>query len=189
MTRKIIAAAAAAVLLVFATSSDAKPLKVASGCVISESIPMPGSPIYADYFQTFKPTFSLLKTVSLALWGDSETTPLASDVTFTLSLWTGSIEGGSLSAVIATSTVVLPAGSTMSDALSGYTAVFTFLDGATVTPGVTHTFQLEQIDNASTVTHACVASDAYADGAFFWGMSQQGTKDWVLKATGTGRAR
>ena len=187
MTRKIIAAAAVAVLLVFATSSDAKPLKVAGGCTSTESIPAPGSPPYQIYYQSFKPTFSLLKTVSLALWGDSETIPLASDVTFELTLRT-SIPGD-LGFSYGPVTAVLPAGSTKVDAESGFTVMFTFVDGVQVTPGAVYTIELRQVDNVSTVTHACFIFESYADGAFYWGLTEQGTRDFEFKVTGSGSGR
>lgn len=185
MRKRLITAATAAVLLLAAAVSDAKPLKVDGGC--SSEINVTNG-IALHLFQTFKPTFSILKSASFALWGGSESVPLTNDVTLRVSVYSGTPAAG-LSPLPGnySSSGVLLAGTTKADAASGYTVTFTFTDGLRVYPGQDYTFEIYQTDNYPTsLTWVCVSGDGYADGAFYYNTVQQ-SDDLAFKAAGSGR--
>ena len=181
MRRKLIAAATAAVLTVFAgEASAAKPIDYAGkGCLYRTYF----NPSFT-YAQTFKANFSVLRWARFVLF---EVAPADDDVTFVVNLRSS---GG----IIATSLGgVLAAGTSYDDAVAGDAVTFTFERGAEVTPGQSYTLELVRVNGDSPVW-ACEVRDwpaqgyvdGYADGYFLWNGNMQAEYDLEFAVKGTG---
>jgi len=144
-----------------------------------------GYPLYI--FQTFKPTFSKLKSISLALFGYylDGGAPLTEDVTLRLNVYHGA--PGSLPSSADLADSVLLAGTVNTDAASGYTVTFTFTDALAVTPGDTYTFLITQVDYyPDAVVRACYSDADYLDGSLYFNQTDE-LMDLAFKMTGSGR--
>lgn len=185
MRKGFITAATAAVLLVFAAVLDARPLKAPTQC-LSGQASVPDGTIHL--FQTFKPTFSNLKSISLALFGYylQGGAPLTDDVTLRMYVMTDSPGTGPFTQLGYVDSVLL-AGTVIEDAASGYTITFTFTEAIPVTPGDTYTFEIAQQDYyPNDVVRACYSDDDYLDGSRYVNTNVQ-SDDLAFKMTGSGR--
>lgn len=172
MRTKFIATGAAAALLLFAASSESKPINSLDGCAYTMYL----SPT-ATYAQTFKPTFSVLKNVRLALF---EAYDPYGEVSFRIVLKDGS---GAL--VAASEPGMLRGANTHEDASAGAVVTFRFADKVRVTPGQTYALELERI-SGDVDAWACTSADAYADGYLMYNDAPNLGWDFDFAVSGSG---
>ena len=175
MRGKLIAAAAAAVLIVSVADAAPRPINyVGRGCVYtSHMIPE------TAFAQTFKPTFSVLRQVRFVLF---QVDPADEDVTFVVNLRDSSgIIATSLGGMLAT-------GTSYEDAVEGEFVTFTFERGARVTPGQSYRLELVRV-SGDTDVWACTGPDFYANGFMVVNENVQAGIDMEFSAKGSGPPR
>jgi hypothetical protein len=172
MRGKFIAASGTAALLLLAATIDAKPINNLEGCAYTTYL-SPG----ATYAQSFKPTFSVLRRVSFALFEAYE--PYG-DVTYRVIL-----RDQSGVQVASSEDGVLLGSTSQDDAASGDAVNFTFPGGARVTPGQAYILEFARISGGSDAW-ACTSFNSYADGTLFYNGAPNMDWDFVFAAWGGG---